>query len=355
MNSVKKTLQEILDKKVAYNDEPPIWLPNMTVLNASGDVNDTSMGYKYSLYTTSQLRAKVLQQKFYEIAPADFMSVAVGTGAWMDEIKTNREFSVFGPFVSGIVGTQARSRVGNVDVITSPLTTRIYTWAGGYTYSIVELEKALAANQWNVVEGRMSALKKMWDLGIQEVAFLGIKSDLTNCPGLLTNSDVTINTTRITAKISGLSTANFSTFVQNIVNDYIQNCALTQFPNRFIMPMSDYVGLASPVSQDFPTVSKLEYLLNAFKVATGKNDFQIKPLAYCDAARNATWINGATGKNRYVLYNDNSDTVLMDIPVDFKLFPAGTANNFHFEGVGAGQFSGPVIFRPAEFLYFDWV
>ena len=43
----------------------------------------------------------------------------------------------------------------------------------------------------------------------------------------------------------------------------------------------------------------------------------------------------------------------MFVPVDFMLNPAGTANNWQWQGVAAGQFTSPIIIKPAEVLYFD--
>ena len=199
----------------------------------------------------------------------------------------------------------------------------------------------------------MSAHKRNWDLGIQKIAFLGRKSDLENVPGLLSNTQVNANTAVISAAISELSPDDFNDLVATILGAYGQNNDFTATPDRFVMPISDYLGMAAPVSPTFPNVSKLQYLEDAFKRITMKADFKILPLAYGDQARNTGYWAPA-GTNRYVLYNKDAETLRMDIPVDFFLSPAGTANNFNWQGVGAGQFTGTIAYRPAELLYFDW-
>lgn len=321
--------------------------------NAGGDIDPASLGYQYTIQTTTQIRAEVIEQKFYEVPIADFIPVIVGTGAWMESIKTNLTYDVAGGFEQGIQDLSAGpSQIANVDVGVAPVSTKIVTWAKGYQYSVPEVEKALAADNWDVVSGKMAALKRNWDLGLQKVAFLGLLQDLAGVPGLLSNASVTVDAVTIPKNISAMTAAEFSTLVANIMGAYFTNSNSTALPDTFVMPMSDYLGLAVPVSPTYPNVSMLTYLEDAFKRITGKANFIIKGLAYCDKARNAGyWALGGTF--RYALYIRDRETIKLDIPVDFNLHPAGTANNFHFQGVGAGQFSGVIAYRPAQVLYFD--
>lgn len=329
------------------------WLQGMTLTNANGDVDTSGLGYQYTIQTTTQIRAKTISQKFYTVPPADFLSVIPGTGAWLEDIKTNIVYDVAAAFESGIISTASGpSQIANVDVGTAPITSRITTVAKGYQYSTPELQKALAANNWDVVASKLEALKRHFDLGIQKIAFLGLINDLTNTPGLLTNANVTANTSRITANISTFSAASFATMVSGIIADYVSNCSYTAMPNTFLIPTDDFVGLATPVASGFPVVSMLTYLEDAFKRITGNANFKIAPLAYGIGANNAAYVS-TSGKSRYVLYNNDIDTLWMDIPVNFTLTPAGTANNFNWQGVGVMQFTGVTIARPAEVLYFD--
>jgi hypothetical protein len=329
------------------------WVPGLKIemRNSNGDIDATSAGYQYTIQTTSQIRGRVIEQKFYEVPIADYVSVVPGTGAWMEEIKTNQVFSLSSEFESGIMASLANdAQIGNVEVGTSPKSTRVVSWAKGYQYSIPEIEKALASNNWDVVSGKMSALKKNWDLGLQKVAFLGLKA-YSDVDGLLTNSEVTADTTTLTENLSAMSAASFATFVANVLGVYSANANYTALPNTFVIPMSDYLGLATPISSGYPVVSKLTYLEDAFKRMCGAG-FKILPLAYGQTARNAGYVS-AGGTNRYVLYNNNPDTLVMDLPVDFNLRPAGTSNNWQFQGVGVGQFTGVTVFRPREVMYFD--
>ena len=349
---MKKNQSKILGKELRNSAGLP-WRPGMKLLNSDGNIDSSSLGYQYATQTTSFIRERVVEQKFYKVPIADFVPVDVGTGAWMEDIKTNLVYDVAGDFESGIVSVaSAPSQLSTVDVGTSPITAKVMTWAKGYQYSVPEVSKALAANNWDVVSGKMSALVKNWQLGLQKIAFLGLQNDIASVPGLLSNSEVTVNTAVITANISSLTSTQFQALVANILAAYALNANYTAMPNTFAMPLSDYLGLGTAAASGFPIVDMITYLENMFKKITGEKDFKILPLAYGQAAQNAGYWT-ALGTNRYCLYRRDPETIKMDIPVDFTLNPAGTSNNFNWQGVGAGQFTGAIFYRPAEAIYFD--
>ena len=332
------------------------WRPGMKLLNSDGNIDSASLGYQYATQTTTFIRERVVEQKFYQVPVADYIPVDVGVGAWMEDIKTNLVYEVAGDFESGIMSVASGpSQLATVDVATSPKSAKVITWAKGYQYAVPEVQKALASNNWDVVSGKMAALVKNWQLGIQKIGFLGLQQDLANVPGLLTNSEVTVDTATITKNISSMSAAEFQALVAAILGAYAANANYTAMPDTFVMPLSDFLGLGTATASGFPIGSMIDYLTNFFKQITGEKDFKILPLAYAQAAQNAGYINGGSGKNRYCLYRRNPETLKMDIPVDFTLNPAGTSNNFNFQGVGAGQFTGAIFYRPAEAIYFDHV
>lgn len=331
------------------------WSPGMRLQNANGAVDPSALGYQYAIQTTTLIRAHVVEQKFYEVPIAEFMPTIVGEGAYLEDVKTNIVYHSAGDFESGLQGTGQQSRIQKVDAGIAPVTYNIGTWVGGYQYSILELEKALASDNWNVVESKQKVLKKEWDLGIQKVAFLGTLSDPTGKPGLLTNANVTIDLTTIASNISSMNATDFAAFVAAVIQAYFANSNSTVYPDTFAMPTSDYNGMAVLVPGTVGTfpVSKLAYLKQAFMEITGNANFKILPLAYGDAANNAGYINGASGKYRYCLYRQDPDTLLMDIPLDFQLRAPMSGDNFNFNGVALGQFTGVQIYRVPEVIYFD--
>jgi hypothetical protein len=329
------------------------WKPGMKLTNSDGNIDSASLGYQYTIQTTTFIRERVVEQKFYEVPVADYVPVDVGVGAWMEDIKTNLVYDVAGDFESGIISVASGpSQLSTVDVGTSPKTAKVITWAKGYQYSIPEVNKELASNNWDVISGKMKSLTKNWQLGIQKIGLLGLKQDLTDVPGLLSSPEVTVNTAVITTFISSMSSTQFQALVAAILGAYAANANYTVMPDTFVMPLTDYLGLGTAASQEFPIVDQITYLENFFKRITGEKNFKILPLAYAQKAQNAGYWT-SLGTNRYALYRRNPETVKMDIPVDFVLNPAGTSNNFNWQGVGAGQFTGTIFYRPAEALYFD--
>ena len=332
------------------------------LMNTNGTINMSGLGFQYVLQTTTLISADLVKQQFYEEPVAEAAPVLVGRGPWMESIVTNLTFDAAGPFEQGIQNQASRSAVSNVEVALSPITTTNKTWARGYSYNLIEMQKALASNNWDLVSSKQEALIKNWQLGIQGVGFLGLKGN-ASVPGLLTNTGVTVDDsgvvlpTMISNMFQGsyLAANAFNVFCSKIVQAFLTNCNEVKYPNRFAMPRADFVGLSIPVTVAGVPVAMtaLEWLEKSFKGICGQ-DFKIIPTAYGNKARNAGYINGlANGANRYALYRADKETIHMDIPVDFTLGAPGTGNNFDFNAVGMGQFSGMNVFRIPEVMYFD--
>lgn len=330
------------------------WIPGMSLRNANGQVDPSSLGYQYAIDTTTFIRTSVIEQKFYVVKPSDFIPVEVGTGAWLEEIRQNLTYDLAGDFEDGIQNVgEGNTEVPMVSTALSNKNAKIITWTKGYTWAISEVEKALASNNWDVVKSKLNALKRNWDLGIQRTAFIGSRSLQTLVPGLISNADVTVNTSIIDDDISAMDANAFQTFVKAILSAYYTNSNFTQpAPDTFLMPADDFLGMGVAASSGFPNVTKLEYLQRMFAMITGNANFQIKPLAYCQKVNNAGFLS-ANGNQRYVLYKKDPDVLRMTIPVDFATTAPGTADNFYWKGIGYGQYTGAIIYRPPEVLYFD--
>jgi hypothetical protein len=333
----------------------PTDLANAMLKNANGDVATSATGYQYTIQTTTLIRAKVVEQVFYEIPFEQFVPVEVGEGAWLEFIETNTTFDSAGDFESGINNVSDPSNIPQVSAALSPVNQKVVTWIKGFQYSNVEVSKALASNNWNPITSKQAALKRNWDLGLQKIAFLGSLSDPVNIQGLLSQSQVNINTTIITALISSLSgtPATFMSIVQQLLADYFANSNNTRMPDTFLMPTSDYLGLGVAVSASFPNVMMLDWLLEAFKKITQNPNFAIRHTIYNEQSVNTGYWR-AGGTNRYVLYRHDPETVRMVVPVPFILNAPNTPDNFHWNGVAAGQFTGVVSYRPREIRYYDW-
>ncbi len=326
-------------------------------LNAAGDSPENATGYQILLDTMTYIKQQESTQSYYELGavgltPRSFVPVVVGEGAWAANILTRRTYRNAGDFESGLVrqashNARLASAVPSMDSVTYPT----FLWADSIEYTLMEIEQALMSSNWDVVAAKHKARMEMWQLGIQAITFLGTKSK--NMEGLFINTASPVNTSRITAPISGLSAANFLTFVQNIVNDFWVSSNSTKLPTHFVMPMSDYLGLMTLVpgsAGTFP-VPMMDYLLNAFKRLCGP-DFQILGNAYGDAANNNT-LRGLN-KNVYALYRYSPEAFRMDVPVDFTVTQPNSYDNFHFQDTGYGQMTGLQFFKPLETLLFQY-
>lgn len=322
---------------------PKLTIAGRPLFNSSGDVDLQSTGYQYIIDSLTYIRDKVIKQKFFELSVPDYIPMDVGEAAWRSEIVQNLEFVTGGTFVEGITD-QGFGKTPEVGSALAQIRMPTRLWAKKATWSIAEISEAANAN-WDVVDSRMRALKKNWDLGIQEGAFNGFDASLT---GFLNNADVNINTSLITEEISGMSDTEFQAFVKGLLTAYFANSNYTRDnPDTFVMPASDYLGLASAASATFPNISKLEYLENSLKRMTRNDGFKILPCVYSQSAKNPA------AKDRYVLYRNDPETLKMSIPVDFTMNQAYTNDGLVFQQKAYGQISGVLVNRPREVLYLD--
>jgi hypothetical protein len=326
-------------------------LRGQTMRNATGDIDTSSLGYQIAIDTLTFIKKQITEQKFYQVAPADYVPISVGDGSFSQAILTNTTINASADFEEGIINQGvANDRLATADVGISSKTMAVANWAKAIGYSIFEIEQALQANNWDIIESKHRARKQNWDLGIQKMAFMGSKGNGTAFPGLLTSALVNIDVATLTSKISALSAADFSTLIANLLAAYQANCNYTAFPTHFVIPQDDYVGLAAPVSSSYPMNSKLEFLINAFK-AIVPGGIKILPAAY--GIGSAAVDAAAIGHHRYAMYRYDPESIRMDIPVDYTVTQPNTMNNFQFQDAAYGQFTGVGIYRALELLYFD--
>jgi hypothetical protein len=326
--------------KAKYNSKGQL-LNRNTLLNAT--VND--FGYDIAITTLTQVRQEIVEQVFYEVAPAEYMPVDVGTGAWMQELLTYATYATGDDFESGNLKVGSESKLPRVGAGITPITTPIVNWAKELEYSLMDINQAAKSGNWSLIQSLERARKMNWDLGIQKIAFLGSTGN-TNIKGLLNLAGVNSNTSLITGPISSMNSTNFAALVAGLLGAYSTNSSKTALPDTFVIPLADYLGLAAPTNEDFTIVSKLDYLLTAFRKFIP--NFKILGLAYGNADSNNL------GLTRYALYKSTPDCLSMFIPVNYTTALVGSLNNFQFQGVGYGQYSGVQVFRPKTVLYLDY-
>lgn len=322
----------------------------MTLRNANGDIDPTTLGYQIAIDTLTYIKKKMVEQKFYKVAPAKYLPMLVGEGSFSQSILTNLQVSASGDFEEGIINQGiANDRIANVSAGIAPITVPVVNWAKSIGYTLIEIEQALSSLNWDYITGLEKSRKMNYDLGIQMIAFLGSLST-PGVYGLYTQPDVNINTAVITKAISAMDPTEFQSFIAAVVEAYRVNCNRTTYPDTFVVPESDWNGLADPVSPTYPNVMKIEWLQKALDMVCMQK-VTILPSAYGEASQNTS---RGINKQRYALYAKDEETIRMDLPVYYTPTAPNTANNFQFQNVAYAQFTGVRAYRPLEVLYFDF-
>ncbi len=306
-----------------------------------------ALGYEVDITTLTTIMKKVSEQKFFEIAPADYVPLVVGEGAWSSNLLKYRSYALGDDFGTGLINTGGNnSRLAAADAGVDSVSVAVKNWAKSIGWSIFDLELAAKSGNWDLVTAKEKARKKNWDLGIQKTAFLGVDGDSTAL-GLFNQSGITNNTSLIQKPISSMDPDELKAFLFGLLGAYRTNCNFTAWPTHFIIPEYDYLGLAAPASADFPIRSTLSLIEETLQVMTKNKSFKVLPNAYGNVANNGL------GVNRYVMLNYDEDSLSMHIPVDYTNTLANSIDNFSFQNVGYGQFTGVQTYRPLELLYFS--
>ena len=309
--------------------------------------------YKQAITTLTQIDARIVKQKFYTISIPDYVDMDVGNGAFADTIFKWQSYDNATDGFDGFMNDNTnQARMPQVSVNYDGRTDYRYIWNKYVSYNIKDLEQlrvAMARSETNFdfIEDKLEARKRNFDIMLQESVFNGNKIFNDNT-GLLNNPDIALNVDVLTQSLSSLSGNALKGIVGNMLSAYAMQANYTAMPNRLIIPYNDFLGLSTATSADFPILSQLKFLENAFKDATQRDDFKILPVAYAQPSFNDS------GKNIYVLYNKNADNLVFDLPVEYQTTPFNTIDNYTFYNVGYGQVGGVRIFRPQEVMYFTF-
>ena len=350
MDDIKKLIQ-ILQNGIKKSDDEVNHVTNELEKKklAFHQRMTNALGFDIDLTRLTEVVKRVTTQKFFEIAPADFIPIRVGQGSWNEQLITYRTFDIADDFEKGMVDVGLNNaRMMEVDTGIDSVPVQVHGWVAYKQWSYMELMKAQQANSWDIVAVKEKARKKNWDLGVQRIAFLGSRS-VPSTRGLLNQDLVNINTTVIPKDIKAMDPTELKQFLADMVTAYRENCEATAWPNVFLVPESDYLGLGSPPSAVYPTRTTLNLMQESFIELTGKLDFKIVGCKYGDP----TFSEGVLTNKRYALYNKDEESLRMDIPVDYTSTPANTLDGFSFQNVAFGQFTGVKAYREREMLYFE--
>lgn len=308
-----------------------------------------SLGFEQLITTQTEIVAGVIQTKYYELlgqSLSDFVPFDVGRGAYSTNIFQYTAGYVGSPFESGLVqpstglGINAKSSI-QIDGISI----KNNFWRMDYevSHEIIEMGK-VNVQAFSIIEENEKARKKVYDLGMQKVTFLGIPDN--GVEGLLNMAAVNINTSLFPVKLAAMSSAQLQALASGLLAAYLANNGATQMPNRLCIPTSDYVALGVPSDPNFPLKTKRDILEEALRQG-GAVDIKIVHTTYNEKA--------ASDRQhaRYVLYRHDADSLRMYIPKPYTPHALYPMNGVDFISVAESQFSGVVAIRPKEMLYMD--
>lgn len=330
--------------------------PGMEFKNANGDIPGVGLGYDRVTSTLTYLKKLITTPKYYEVDISKYLPVVIGEGAYAEELLTHLTINSSGDFEDGLIfhGID-NSQLSKVNAGISSKTVPVITWAKTVEYTEIQIQQALYANNWNIINAKHESRQLNYELGIQQLAFLGSRNNPNAVAGLLTQPNCNINTDLIQQPISTMDPADYMDLIAGLYEAYRLNCNRSAKPNRFVIPESDFNGLGVSVNSGFPTndqggnVSKLRWLQNTFKELG--LDIEILPAVYGMPSYNAAY---GLNLNRYALYNYEEESLRMDIPVPIRSTMPGTLNNFQFQDVAWAMFTGCWAYRELELLYFDF-
>lgn len=309
----------------------------------------STIGFEQLITTQTEIVAGVIGTKYYELlgqSLSDFIPFDVGRGAYATNIFQYTAGYVGSPFETGLVqpstglGINAKSSI-QIDGISI----KNNFWRMDYevSHEIIEMGK-VNVQAFSIIEENEKARKKVYDLGMQKVVFLGIPDNEVS--GLLNMEDITVNTSLFPVKLASMTVAQLQQLASTMLATYLDNNGATAMPNRFLIPTSDFVALGVPSNPEFPLKTKRDILEEALRQG-GATDIKIVHTTYNEKA-------SADGKHaRYVLYRHDADSIRMYIPKPYTPHALYPMNGVDFISVAESQFTGVVPLRPKEILYAD--
>jgi hypothetical protein len=337
-NEIKERLAHLINETSQHN---------LVVLNAS--TKNEGNSYSSDLANLTATRHEVIGRSFYHIAFADYLPVVIGDNGLNDSLLLLKNSAPLGNFEEAISKADRADGLYETPSSFEKNNVPIFLWAAKARYSLFEMERSLQHDNWDMVEERHKNRKQMWDLGLQKVAFVGLKGQ-TGATGLINNGNVQVNSTLITKNLSSMNESELNSFCRNVLLAYRMGERSLVWPNTFLIPLTDWIGLSALVGANANGCSKLDIMLKAFRQITANPLFKIDGLPYLDSENNEEI---GLGKNRYVLYNNNIDVLHLNITHDFTTTSQSSANNFEFEDVAYGAFSAVCVTKAAELLYLD--
>lgn len=334
VNGVEKSREELFNA-----DELAIIDHNQTLVNdrGFGDIDITLL---------TQIEREISRQKFYKIDPEGFVPFDKTQGGWADYMTVLRSYAnvdaTLGSWERGVDADNARR--AQVGASLDSVSLKIHNLAKMVSYSLFELRSSQETGRWNIVTEKERARKIDYDLAVQKAVLLGDAEH----KGLLNQTEVVVNTSVLTKKISTMTSAEFRAFLGSIFGEYFKNTGMTVLPDTLAIAPSDFLGLGVAVDEQYPLVqSMLKRMQDIFREVTGNPNAEIKMLAYCEPEFHE-------GAYKYVLYRRDFDTIRVYNPFDYTVVSGASVDGMNYQNTAYARLSDVFVNRPAEMLYLSF-
>lgn len=321
-----------------------------TVLKASNSFEMPQMGLGQAIDTLTQVIERVIDAKYYTTPlPLDeYVQVdASGRGAYAADIAQYQVADIGAPFSQCLINPKSTGEQNNAtaDIAVDLIKQRNIFYRQKYTISDEELGMA-ARNliPFDIIEEKEKSRAKNWQLGFQATMFTGEAT--TGATGLLTQADVTVDTSLLPVPLAQMTPAQINTFAGTAVNAYGENTSYNFLPNRLYLPTPMYLALSQQVNPEFPVKNLRQTLEEAFNTVAGINDFKIVHAVYGNDL-------GTKGLGRAVLYNTNEDNIIMHNPLVYTPMPLVPVGALDMVSAAKAQFTGVWLKRPTTLMYLD--
>jgi hypothetical protein len=326
----------------------------------AGELKNDVGGYQVPIDTLTQICREVSMQTFYKVPISDYVPVQLGQGAFSQSLLTFKTGSTASQFKQAIFlsGTNSTPPLANTQIQADVLP--IINYGIGLTYNIFDLEQTSRMSVIDLISAKEEARKLDVDQGIQQGAFVGYNELGASFRGLV-NQDMTqpfhvpVDAgTTLPVAIGSMNETQINTLVGSWVYTYWKNTNFTRYPDKLIMPSSDFFKLSEYITPAFPleNSSRMTILENAFKKQTANANFKILHSIY-NQADQASVYNSGLLKDRYILTVDDVRSIKMLIPVPYTTTLFNTVNGYTWENYAFGQISTVQLLKPRETQYYD--
>lgn len=256
--------------------------------------------------------------------------------------------STGGDFEAGLITTNVNA-IPVVEVEFNAQENVLVDWVQKVQYNQLEIEQAqtlgIALDAQKLLE-----LDRFANNGLQQIAFIGStkEKDLT---GLLNAKAVqAINAgtgkVKVNKNVSEMSFNEILEFFKGILLTSLEKTNGIQAPDTILLDSNDLAALAF-VNKENTDMTALDALNKALNGATGHNvTIRAVPMGF---AKKIT-----AGKTRAVIYSNNSQDVVFDVPMAPQTLTPYQTNALEYETGIRMVFGGVVFKNPESAIYVDY-